>query len=96
MRAEIIARALRQSRGTARERLLKKGVIEFAGAVGTTNVNCTVWNISEAGARLTIITPPGIPDYFDLVMDHSRRACRVVWRRLKRDRTSIQLGVAFE
>jgi hypothetical protein len=95
MRQKIIQRALRLSRVNQRQRGLKKGVIEFDGTAG---VSCTVWNVSEDGACIAAITPPGIPDHFDLVMlsDLSRRTCRVVWRKLKRNRASIQLGVAFQ
>jgi hypothetical protein len=94
-RKTIISRALRQSRANPRQRVLKKGVIEFNGAA---DISCTVWNVSKSGACVAVISPPGIPDYFDLVMlsDYSRRACRVAWRKLKQDRTSIWLGVVFQ
>ena len=94
-RQNIILRALRQSRANPRQRVLKKAAIEFNGETGAVSINCTVWNISKTGACLSVISSPGIPDFFDLVMpsDYSRRACRVVWRKLKKNRTSIWLGV---
>jgi hypothetical protein len=94
-RQNVLSRVLRRSRANPRQRVLKKGVIEFNGAAG---ISCTVWDVSKSGARVAVISPPGIPDYFDLVMlsDYSKRACRVVWRKLKKTRTSIWLGVEFQ
>ena len=99
MHQEITSRG---SRANPRQPALKKAVIEFNGAAGAVATSCTVRNLSETGACIGAIAPPGIPDHFDLVMpnDDSRRACRVVWRKSKQNqtqnRTSIQLGVAFQ
>jgi hypothetical protein len=61
--------------------MLKAGTISFGGAI-----DCTVRNLSEAGAALDVIPPVGIPDRFMCVVDtdQSRLPCRIVWRKEKR------------
>jgi hypothetical protein len=63
----------------ARYRVLKGAHIAFKshGAV----IDCVVRNLSDRGACLKVESPIGIPDTFDLVLDHaSVRHCRVTWR----------------
>lgn len=77
-----------EHRTTARRRTLKAGSIEFAGS----GIDCTVRNLSEAGAALDVVTPLFIPDRFTLVVqsEHLKRPCHIVWRREKR------IGIAFD
>ena len=88
--------AMAERRINPRERALKKAVIEFQGTAGAAAISCTVWNISKAGACLTVISEPVIPDYFDLVMSGARRPCRVMWRKSKQKGASTWLGVDFQ
>ncbi|MGH6856642.1 MAG: PilZ domain-containing protein [Methylocella sp.] len=75
-------------RNIARHRVFKGAHITFKGHWA--KIDCTVRNFSEGGACLTVETPIGIPDSFDLVFDHvSVRHCRVAWRK------ATQIGVAF-
>lgn len=94
-RETIIARALRQSRGSVRMPLLKKGFIQFRALESKVSVPCTVWNLSDTGACIRVIAPPGMPKRFDLIIGHSRRACAVVWQKSNTSQ-SIQLGIAFQ
>jgi len=77
-----------EHRTTPWRRLLKTGRISFGGGA----IDCTVRNLSEAGAALDVTTPVGIPDRFTLVIeaDHHHLPCRVIWRKEKR------IGVHFE
>ena len=57
-------------------------------------INCTVVDISETGAGLSIRTGStlGIPDTFDLVIegDPKKYACKVVWKQ------AYKIGVEFK
>jgi hypothetical protein len=55
-------------------------------------VHCTVNDITNAGACLTLASTYGLPATFDLTFEHgrTRRSCRVIWR------THDRLGVTFE
>lgn len=70
-----------------RKRILKAGIIEFAGG----GIDCTVRNISDTGAALSVESPVGIPAEFKLVVeaDQISRMCRIVWRKEKR------IGIRF-
>jgi hypothetical protein len=72
----------------ARHRVLKTGTIEFGGGV----FDCTVRNLSEAGAALEVVTPLYIPDRFTLIVlsEKLKRPCHIIWRKQKR------IGVAFD
>src|SRR5690242_19688576 len=74
---------------SARRRTLKAGSIELGNGGA---IDCTIRNISATGACLTLASPIGVPDRFELVFrsDQSRRQCRVVWR------SATQIGLAFE
>lgn len=63
-----------------RKRVLKAGTIEFGGG----GIDCTVRNLSDTGAALSIESPVGIPAEFSLVVDRVSRICRVVWRKERR------------
>jgi hypothetical protein len=77
-----------ERRNLARHRALKRARIIFKGHRAT--IDCTVSNLSDLGACLTVASPIGIPDTFDLMIDHvSVRDCRVTWRK------ATQIGVEF-
>lgn len=75
-------------RQTQRRRVLKAGTISINRAGG---IDCTVRNLSNAGACLDVVSLLGIPDEFDLVIaeDHSQHPCHVIWRSGKR------IGIEF-
>jgi PilZ domain len=53
---------------------------------------CVLWDISEAGVRITIDAPSGVPFEFFLVLSKDgkvRRRCRVIWR------SDDQIGACF-
>jgi hypothetical protein len=76
-----------QRRVMARRRMLKTGSIEFS----ETAIECTVRNMSEAGAALEVVSPIYIPDRFTLFIqsEQSKLTCRIVWR------TGKRMGVSF-
>ncbi len=80
---------MEEVRRAPRHRVLKAGTIAFGGGAG---ISCTIRNLSETGAALEVISPIGIPQEFDLVIeaDHLTRQCRVVWRKERR------IGVTFQ
>jgi hypothetical protein len=57
-------------------------------------IRCTVIDISESGAGLSIVTGStfGIPDTFDLLIDGDSKkyACRVAWKQ------AYKIGVEFQ
>jgi hypothetical protein len=69
-----------------RHRVLKGAKIEFGGGA----IDCTIRNLSDAGAALDVTSPVGIPAEFILVAEGVHRQCRVVWRKEKR------IGVTFD
>jgi hypothetical protein len=78
--------SMNENRIGPRKRVLKTGAIEFGGGV----IDCTVRNLSDTGAALSVESPVGIPTEFNLIVsDQVKRMCRVVWRKENR------LGVAF-
>ena len=82
---------MEERRAVPRTRVLKGARIIINQHRST--ISCVVRNLTNIGARLDVATTAGIPDRFELSFEnacHSRRACRVVWRRHDR------LGVAFE
>ncbi len=78
----------RERHNVVRRRVLKGAQIVFKdhGAV----IDCVVLNLSDGGACLKVETPVGVPDSFDLLLDHAFVGdCRVIWRK------ATQIGVAF-
>jgi hypothetical protein len=77
-----------EKRNNVRPRQLKAGTIAFNRAGG---ISCMVRNLSPKGACLEVTNQVGIPDQFELLIDHDhlRQSCRVAWRREKR------IGVEF-
>ncbi len=79
---------VQERRRKARRHVLKGARISFKGHF--TAIDCTVRNLSSAGASLNVASPIGIPDTFDLVLDDaSVRPCLVTWRKATR------IGVVF-
>jgi len=79
---------MEERRKVARRRTLKAGSISFNRAAG---IDCRVRNLSPAGACLEVASQVGVPEYFELVIehDHFRQQCHVIWR------TATRLGVEF-
>lgn len=76
-------------RQAPRTRVLKKGRIVFNQKRSV--IDCTVRNLTSAGAMLIVKSLIGIPDRFDLRVDSdaASHAASVVWKR------DNQLGVKF-
>ena len=53
---------------------------------------CSVADISESGAGLTVVSTKGIPDTFELEItgEQTRRPCKVTWKK-----DPHRLGVSF-
>ena len=77
-----------QRQNEVRHRVLKGARIAFKDRAAT--IDCVIRNLSVRGACLIVETPVGIPDSFELLLDHaSVRNCRVAWRK------ATQIGVEF-
>ncbi len=77
-----------EHRRDRRMRVLKTARIQFNG--GFSVFDCRVKNLSPGGAMIDMPSMLGIPTTFDLVIDGTKRHCRVMWR------TDRLMGVAFE
>lgn len=68
----------------------RAAVIYSAGHVP---IMCTVADISEGGAGLTVVSVAGIPDTFKLEIkgEGRLRSCKVAWRK-----EPHRMGVAFQ
>jgi PilZ domain-containing protein len=78
----------RRNEARRRRRVLKRAQIVFKGHEAV--INCVVLNLSNRGGCLKVESPIGIPDSFDLVLDHaSVLICRVTWRKAN------QIGIEF-
>lgn len=75
-------------RSAPRQRVLKGAFIILSEKAP--RLECTVRNISAAGAALQVSTTVGLPTAFDLVIDGVRRRCHSQWR------TDTKIGVLFE
>jgi hypothetical protein len=78
---------MNEKRLSPRRRVLKSGWIIFSDKAA--KLQCTVRNLSGAGACLEVSTTYGMPGNFGLMIDGARYSCRIVWR------TETRLGVAF-
>lgn len=80
-------RRIPDRRGSPRRKFLKAGRTFWPNGDSS---ECTVYNLSEAGAQLELRGPA--PNRFDLVVDGDRwrRCCTVIWRRANR------VGVTFQ
>jgi hypothetical protein len=78
-----------EKRSETRRTMLRGGRIVFNN--GHSTIDCTIRNVSSAGAKLVVTSPLGIPESFVLMFDtKEKRPARVVWR------TTKEVGVAFE
>jgi len=70
---------MEERRSTPRRRVFKAGAIEFDGA----SVDCTIRNLSPAGASLDLASPVGVPHEVTLNMmtDQTRQHAYIVWRK---------------
>lgn len=77
-----------EKRSIPRLRTFKGGSVMFGVAVA---IDCTIRNMSDAGAALEVESHVGIPGEFVLLIkpEGLRRTCRVIWRSAKR------IGVQF-
>jgi PilZ domain len=50
---------------------------------GESPIMCTIADISEGGAGLTVVSTKGIPQTFELQIksEETRRACKVAWKK---------------
>ncbi len=78
---------MQDRRATARQRVFKAGSIEFDGA----SIDCTIRNLSPAGAALDVASPLGIPHeiILNVVTRQTRQHGYVVWRSERR------VGIVF-
>jgi hypothetical protein len=76
-----------EKRSASRRRLLKTGFIIISDKAP--KIQCTLKNVSEAGAALQVSTTVGIPANFDVILDGTRPRCRSQWR------TDTKIGVRF-
>ena len=77
-----------EHRMSTRRRIFKGGEITFLGRGA--GIDCFIRDISETGARLKVESSVGVPDTFDLMLDHGLiQHCQVVWRQ------ATQIGVHF-
>ncbi|MDH4981571.1 PilZ domain-containing protein [Hyphomicrobium sp. D-2] len=81
---------MEERRKVSRHRVLKEGKIVYADAMRV--LDCTIRDISEAGARILIASTFGLPDTFHLYEKSSGRLypARLIWRRAN------MAGVAFD
>jgi PilZ domain-containing protein len=79
--------AVQEKRTNFRKRVLKTAHIILSDKAP--KLDCSVRNLSAAGACLQLSTTYGIPMSFDVVLDGVRRPCRAVWR------TDTKMGVTF-
>lgn len=77
-----------EKRATHRHRTLKGGKIVLNN--GHSTFDCTVRNLSDAGAKLIVASIVGIPRTFVLAMDDGRRfSCESIWQK------DGEIGVRF-
>jgi hypothetical protein len=76
-----------ERRTVQRHRTLKAGKIVLHGA---SVLDCTIRNLSPAGACIAVPNAAIVPAEFELQFDGDIRHCEVAWRRMDR------LGVKFK
>ena len=79
-----------ERRIVGRTRILRNAEIVVGGRV-VSKVQCTLQDLTNTGACLTLASTYRVPDTFELTFDQdrSRRSCWVKWR------TGDRLGVSF-
>ena len=77
-----------ERRATPRQRTLKGARIVLNDGFST--FDCTVRNLSEAGAKLMVVSILGVPQRFELALHDGRRFnCEMIWHR------EGEIGVKF-
>src|SRR5262245_39813156 len=78
-----------ERRKVQRSRSLRGGKILFNNKQSV--INCTVRNLSDAGANLHVQSAQGVPAFFELFVEgeDAHRSCDVMWKAQNR------IGVAF-
>jgi hypothetical protein len=76
-----------ERRAILRQRVYRAGTIEFDGNA----IDCTIRNVSLAGAALEVASPIGVPHEVTLYLPsrNARQHCYIVWRKERR------MGVVF-
>jgi hypothetical protein len=71
---------MQDHRKTSRRRTFLGGVLAFQGR--STTLDCTIRNLSDTGARITVDGSAILPDEFDFTITRNDRAYRakLVWR----------------
>jgi hypothetical protein len=77
-----------EKRTGQRRRAIKIGKIVFNQRNSV--IDCTLRNISQTGAMVSVTHAVSVPDEFELRWDDKARLCTVVWRKLDK------FGVKFE
>ena len=81
-------KSVQERQNEVRNRVLKGAQIVFKGRGAV--IDCVILNLADGGACLKVESPIGIPDSFDLLIDHATVGnCRVIWRK------ATQIGVEF-
>jgi|SRR6185503_14213105 len=82
---------MQERRAIVRTRVNRNAEIVLGGHMAE-KVQCTLRDLTNAGACIALACPYAMPDTFELTLDHGRslRPCRVRWRAHDR------LGVSFE
>jgi hypothetical protein len=52
-------------------------------------LECSIRNLTQAGACLQLSTTYGLPVNFDVIIEGVRRPCRSIWR------TETKIGITF-
>ncbi|ODT83407.1 MAG: hypothetical protein ABS76_03320 [Pelagibacterium sp. SCN 64-44] len=77
-----------EHRSSQRHRTLKGGKIVFNDGFST--YDCTIRNMSDTGAKLSVASLVGVPQHFVLALDDGRRFdCEMAWHR------DGEIGVRF-
>jgi hypothetical protein len=81
-----------ERRSVGRTRILRNAEIIVDHRLASTKVQCTLHDLTNTGASLTLSSTYQVPDTFELTFDkgRSRRPCVVRWR------THDTLGVEFD
>src|SRR5260370_41404564 len=76
-----------ERRAIQRQRVYQTGTIEFDGSA----IDCTIRNVSPAGAALEVASPIGVPHGVTLYLPsrNARQHCYIVWRK------EIRIGGVF-
>ena len=80
-----------ERRAIVRTRVHRDAEIVLSGRAAG-KIQCTLRDLTNAGACIALACPAEMPDTFELTLDHGRslRPCRVRWR------GDDRLGVSFE